>query len=429
MTPFSTASELYRCGNVSEALATLQCASGTDLFSRLILARSLEDSRDLDSAEAVYTDLLESFSSVAVPCPLGLLHYLGFISRTRSPAEALTLFDDLHSAESEHVTWDLYTPVALAVAWHGNPGEDRGDAVMKIFRLGIDKYKGERKIELILNFVEFLSTNSNNLKAAEFELSTATGLKTPKRIWEKWELILFEFNLEISILNKLKDKIQNENLKTKSGNEFIFTEDLSAVTENRETRKTVESYFLNSQNDFNQFISKFSINQIIPESAVLEKFLPDTGTPAAPGHADEDGDDFGQTDEELFVVYRPDLTKLMKFNPFDKFEIFPKPLHNLLTLLPPKPLRSFNNSYLAEACMRLLVSVQLPPLTVANELTYNMVDRKVREAVARQTMKPELAIQPKRPEEDGRVKKEEVFDPVEYYRSRESDDNLSINLS
>ena len=103
----------------------------------------------------------------------------------------------------------------------------------------------------------------------------------------------------------------------------------------------------------------------------------------------------------------------------------PSALKNLISLLPSNhALKCANTQYIADQCIRLLVSVNLP---IRSEELFATVDKRTRaayeqkyaRAVPTSSAPTKVATAPsvlmtKEPAV-AKVKKEEIFDPVEYY--------------
>jgi hypothetical protein len=168
-------------------------------------------------------------------------------------------------------------------------------------------------------------------------------------------------------------------------------------------------------------ISKLSIGKsLIPETAVLESVL---GRDDVIVEENLDSRDGGM--EPTNHVYRPDVTKMLRYMVNDFSEKKPggvgpgmgSQLTNIIALLPSnRPLKCANTQYIADQCIRLLASVTMPSKHIGDE-TYANVDKRTRAAMKPKTIvapapvAPSVSIAPK-------VKKEEIFDPVEYYSKK-----------
>jgi len=432
---FKTAQSRFAQKDFQGAIEAIASVEEKDLFLRLVEARLAEETQELDKAESLYMDILESFSSVGAPCPLGLLHYLGFVARSRGGVEAaLSLFDDLYLAESEHVTPELYPAIATAIAWNA-PGDvsktERLNRASDVFRKGLLRLKGSRKAQLVVHLAEFLALSANELKQAQLELSNSISFTKSDSVWRKWEQILVEFNADLATIKGMHAMRTGLTRTSKHSEQLV--EDLGGiVTLSDQPDEAPDSWLLNTFDENEKVIKtisdKLRIDSIWPESSVLETVL---GMPEKAGvvteEEEEDLRDGGT--EPTNHVYRPDVTKMLRFVPQDemdrKVEV-PQVVKNFITLLPSRNLRHANAQYIAEQCVRLLVSVTLPPRAVTEE-TYANVDKRTKTSYEQKYVRhipvavaPVLATKEKEKEEESaqKVKKEEIFDPVEYYNKK-----------
>lgn len=440
---FRVSSDLWKNGKKTESLEVLKnldLFNEKDVFLRLVLCRALEELNEMATAENFYIDLLQTMSDLSIACPLGLLHYLAFIARTRSASESLQTFEDLVLSESEHVTWDLFPAVAIAVAWHANPtssSEDRVNSAVGVFRKGFNRLKGSKASELSAIFADFLAFSANSLRRAELELAGAVSdvvigkqqlLLRP--IWVKWEEILNEFCLNLKTiysLNKLKKNVLNEKNNIPTNDDSSSPNGTVPVVQ--QSMENIESWLISAKPSIVVLSQKFRIGSIVPETAVLETCLGNRSSTI------EESDTRDGGDEPTNHVFRPDVTRMVRFNPQEdvsrKVEI-PKCIKNFMSLLPNKPLKTANVQYIADSCMRLLVSITLPPKTFTEEV-YANVDRRTRTAIEQklvlradrialaQATAPAI-VPEKAPKEEEtlKVKKEEIFDPVEYLRKKQN---------
>ena len=390
----------------------------------------------IEDAENAYNDILESFSQLGIPCPLGLFHYLMFIARNRSPDESLSFFNDLYFSESDHLTHEVYGSVAVSIAWEmclGSP-EARLEMAVDIFRKGLGRINGTAKrSEMIISLANFLAFACNKLKLAQLELSRylSGGMSSSAAsVWETWEKILLEFDSDLNTIKamyKMKETVRGKKItEDRAGVEDAVT---GIVTLSDFPQQTVESWLLElAQSDgppaIHTLMQKLTIgDELVPESAVLESVL---GTRELIKEEQEEVRDGGS--EPTNHVYRPDTSKMLKYNPHDFAEKrvdvsgLPSALKNLIALLPSNhALKCANTQYMADQCIRLLVSVNLP---VRSEELLATVDKRTRAAYeqkyARATPAP-AKVAPAAPavliakDTATRVKKEEIFDPVEYY--------------
>jgi hypothetical protein len=415
----------------SESISILQTSAPTDMFLRLVLSRTLEESGDLDSAEASYFELLENFSSVGRPCPLGLYHYLGFVARTRGPTDALALFDDMLMAESEHVTPDLFPAVAVGIGWKYLQNIE---TVLGLFRKGIAYSKStdskKSTTSLVIELAEFLAFTANELKLAEFELAKHVALSPVSSLFSCWEKILVEFNAD---LKTLKAMHRMKSVNDPNAQDLVEDATTGIVTLSDFPPPKAQSIIVNlSQNAKNiptptpipinasiqTLTEKIFSSNLAPSSSVLETFLGPNLAMAEAVDLHDGGD--GPTNH----VYRPDITKMLKFSPWDVVdrsgEVVPIPrqITNLNSMLPTNiPLKCANNQYIADQCIRLLVSISLPSRHVAEEM-YANVDKRTRVALETREgrARPPVAA-PTVATPEKKVKKEEVFDPVEFYNN------------
>lgn len=431
---FKTAQARLKQRDFQGACEAISSVEEKDLFLRLVEARLAEESRNLESAESLYMDILESFASVGAPCPLGLLHFLGFVSRTQGTDASLSLFDDLYLAESEHLTPELYPAVAVRIAWSDSSKSklDRLNSATEVFRKGLARLKGSRKAHLIIQFSEFLALNANELKQSQLELSNAIAFTGSDAVWKKWEDILVEFNADLDTIKGMFS--MRKGGESNSNNQHHLVEDLGGIVtlSDKPSESAAESWLLNKYDEYEKVIKtitdKLRIDSIWPQSAVLESVL---GMPekngALTGEEEEDLRDGGI--EPTNHVYRPDVTKMLKFVPQDEVERkvqISNVLKNFIALLPTRPLRHANAQYVAEQCVRLMVSITLPPRVVTEEI-YANVDKRTKASYEQKYVRhvqvaavPVLATKEKDKEEETaqRVKKEEIFDPVEYYNKK-----------
>lgn len=428
-TAFKTAQQKQ---SYSEALEVISSVEEKDLFLRLVEAKLTEESGNFDAAEALYMDILESFASVGAPCPLGLLHFLGFVGRTRGVDAALSLFEDLYAAESEHVTPEIYSAVAVGIAWKA-PGElsksHRLNSATEVFRKGLMRLKGTRKSQLVIQLADFLALSANELKQAQLELSNAVSTNSYDAIWRKWEQVLVEFNADLATIKGMYGMRKG----IISSNNQQLSEDLAGVVSLSDHPEAAgESWLLNTYDENEKVIKtisdKLRIDSLWPQSAVLESVL---GMPDKAGtlteEEEEDLRDGGM--EPTNHVYRPDVTKMIKFVPQDEMDRkvdVAQVVKNFIALLPTRHLRHANAQYIAEQCVRLMVSITLPPRVITEE-TYANVDKRTKASYEQKYVRhiqvsaaPVLATKEKEKEEETaqKVKKEEIFDPVEYYNKK-----------
>lgn len=436
---FNEAVVAYKSGNPETALSMLfrgECDSST-LIARLIGCRYLENLGRIEDAENAYSDILESFTQLSIPCPLGLFHYLLFIARNRSVEESLSFFNDLFFSESDHLTYELYGSIAIEVAWKMSIGSsaERLERSVEIFRKGLSRVSGtSKRSDMIVSLANFLAFAANKLKLAELELSRylsseAGTSKSASGVWETWEKILLEFNSDLDTIKamyKMKETVSGKKLtEDRQGVEDAVT---GIVTLSDFPQQTVESWLLqlaenSSGPAIHTLMQKLTIgNELVPDSAVLESVL---GTRELITEEQEEIRDGGS--EPTNHVYRPDTSKMLKYNPHDFAEKrvdvagLPSALKNLIALLPSNhALKCANTQYIADQCIRLLVSVNLP---IRSEELLTTVDKRTRAAYeqkyARATPAKVAAVAAPAvliaKEPATKVKKEEIFDPVEYY--------------
>ena len=403
---FNEASARFAAGDASGALAALQSDRG--LFSRLIECKFLEELGDLESAESKYMEIFQVWES---PCPLGLLHYLAFLHRTRSVTDSLSFFDDMCIAESEHVTADIFPAVALGIAWGG--AEDvqvRFERTMGIF----SKCVSNRPEEYSAIIADFLAINANFLKLAEFELSKsisfAKNVKKNCILWRKWEQILQTFNADCRTIASMSNLEQFE--KKKNRPTFYIDEELSAQED------VCFPYLVNPVGYHDtclvgeSLMNKFKLlgqPNLNPKSSILETVL---GLEKIGQLTNETLDLRDGGDGPTNHVYRPDVSCMIKYDPHEFLEkpshAIPECLANLCNLLPQKPLKHANASYMAEQCIRLMLSVTMPSRLITEE-AYTNVDKRTRASKIIKIVQPIKKI-----DEEKIVKKEET---TEYYQA------------
>lgn len=411
------AQALFKKSGSKAALKTINGIENKDLFVRLLKAKLAEESGKLETAEETFLDLLDSMTSLSVTCPLGLFHYLAFVSRTRGLSDCLSLFEDLRDAESEHITPDLYTAVAMGIVWSSREvsRDQRLESATSVFRSGLARpMKTSKRSEILIAFADLLAFSGNELKRAELELS-CTGNDEKRKIWTKWEEILIEFNADLETIKGLAR--MRESKPTEPG----MVEDASGVMtiSDHPTKPAVDSWLLSipTGNTINSIYQKFKIDSIVPESAILEQVM---GLPAHKAGlltdpSQEDLRDGG--DEETNHVFRPDVTKMLRYYPQDDLRAdVPAVLKNLAGLLPSRKLKHANAQYIADQCIRMMVSINLPSRVITED-TYNNVDRRTKMAYDLKYIRqlpqmmgaPTVAVKEKSDIETAKVKKEEIF--------------------
>lgn len=375
---FSSASEKYRSGDLEGAL-TILSEDRSSLFVRLVECSFLEELGKIDTVEEKYMEMFEFFSSQSEACPLGLLKYLEFIARTRSVEDSLSFFDDMCLAESEHVTPELFPAVALRVSWQGPSTLVR---TMNVFEKGIGSSK--RKEDLVCAYSDFLAMHGNELKLAEFEVSKFLSKKSAIKIWKKWEQILIEFNVNakaVRAMSKLDKQIDLFEHLDEEMDEAILLEETPQI----------ESYLLNSVGEHDALVAesimgKFTLQNHAPSSNIIELVLglPKIGQLTVSTLDLRDG---GIGDNNH--VFRPDVTKMIRYRPleFDNEGEIPVSLLNLANLLPSTPLGHANAQYMADQCVKLLLSIAMPPRLIPDE-TYANVDKRTKQAIDSRTVKP-----------------------------------------
>ena len=397
-------------------VAYLQCLKETDASVKLLEARVMEEKGDVASAEGVYMDILETQTGLGNPYPLGLLHYMGFIARTRSLEESIIFLDDLILAESEHVTPELFPAVALGLVWQSPDLSDasRLQVTCDVFRKGLQRLRGQKKLELVVSFASFLALAANQLKLAQLELS-GTSTSSPM-VWKKWQEILLEFNSDLSTVKSMQKmfKVGNDTKRDQ------LVEDVSGVvTLSDHPDAAVESWLLNNENEkvIKSIMDKFRIGpDMWTPSSVLESVLGEPHRAGLLGEGEEEEIVDGGV-EPTNHIYRPDVTQMLKYSPAEDMERkaeIPTVLRNLVALLPERTLKHANTQYMAEQCVRLLVSITMPPRMVTEE-TYANADKRARAAYEMKYVKqvPQVSapvVMPKdKQEEDAsqRVKKEQ----------------------
>jgi len=184
MTLESIIASVQQKPDFDSVLSFLQSQKEADASVKLLECRVLEEKGDLESAEGSYMDILETQTGLGNPYPLGLLHYLAFIARTRSLEESINFLEDLVLAESEHVTPELFPAVALGLVWQstGLADEARLYLTCDVFRKGLQRLKGQKRLELVVSFASFLALAANQLKLAQLELS-GTSTSSPM-VWK-----------------------------------------------------------------------------------------------------------------------------------------------------------------------------------------------------------------------------------------------------
>lgn len=413
---FRAQAQFKKSGSKS-ALKTINGIEKKDLFVRLLEAKLAEESGNLETVEDTFLDLLDSMTSLNVSCPLGLFHYLAFVSRTRGLSECLSLLEDLRDAESEHITPDLYTAVATGIVWSSRElsRDQRLESATSVFRSGLARpMKTSKRSEILIAFADLLAFSGNELKRAELELSCA-GNDEKRKIWTKWEEILMEFNADLETIKGLTR--MRESKPTEPG----MVEDASGVMtiSDHPTKPAVESWLLSipTGNTINSIYQKFKIDSIVPESVVLEQVmgLPVHKAGLLTDPSEEDLRDGG--DEETNHVFRPDVTKMLRYYPQDDLRAdVPAVLKNLAGLLPSRKLKHANAQYIADQCIRMMVSINLPSRVITED-TYNNVDRRTKMAydlkyirqLPQMMAAPTVAVKEKSDIETAKVKKEEIF--------------------
>ena len=417
----------YKAGGSEKCLKLLSNMGEKDVFIRLVEAKLAEESDQIHTAEEIYLDILESSTSGGTTCPLGLYHYLGFIARTRGVDDSLSVFEDLCLAESEHVVPELYSAFAIGIIWPSSlPRDTRLELVRSVFASGLSRAKGSSRIDLVVALADLLAFSGNELKKSELELSKL-GDCTDRKIWSKWEEILLAFNADLETvrgLARMRDGLNKED------KEQLVEDSTGVLTiSDHPTAPVVDSWLLSCPNGnvINSIVNKFKLDSLVPESSVLEQVmgLPPQKAGLMTTIAEEDLRDGG--DDETNHVYRPDVTKMLRYIPQDDVEQkseVSSVLKNLIGLLPARKLKHSNAQYMADQCIRLLVSLNLPSRVITEE-TYNNVDKRTRHAYDQKYIKqlpqiiaPTLAVKEKEKPEEAKVKKEEIFDPVEYYNKK-----------
>jgi hypothetical protein len=441
---FNEAKTAYQSGDIDSALSVLfrgDCDQST-LVQRLVGCRVLEDLGRIEDAENAYFDILETFTENGVSCPLALFHYLLFLARNRSVQESLSFFNDLYFSESDHLTHEVYSSIAIGVAWEMNLGspESRLESAVEIFRKGLGRVIGtSRRMELVTCLSNFLAFAANKLKLSEFELSrylsgeAVTLSASP--VWEAWEKILLEFNSDLNTVKamyKMKKTVAGKSAKNSDERSSVEDSVTGIVTLSDFPELSVESWLLEMSTadapSIHGLMKKLTIGEnLAPTSAVLESVL---GVKDLIQEDQIEVRDGGS--EPTNHVYRPDTTKMLKYNPHDFAEKrvdlsgLPSALKNLIALLPSNhALKCANTHYIADQCIRLLVSVNLP---VRSEELLATVDKRTRAAYEQKYARATAAVAPTVPvkvstapavfmakESAAKVKKEEIFDPVEYY--------------
>ena len=408
----------YSKGGLPAVIETLSTMTDKDLFLQLLERRCLEDNGQVEEAENAYLELLESFSNLGEPCPLGLFHYLCFVARTRGAGDAISFFDDMYLAESEHITPELYPAVAVSIAWKASTDarDARLETASEIFRRGLARTKGTKRTELVTRFAEFLAFSANELKQAQLELSSAAIAA----VWRQWEAVLIEFNADVATINNMNRIFR---AATESKKDQLVEDVSGIVTISDHPEAAVESWLLSSEltgeKVVKSIMDKFRLDSMWPPTAVLESAL---GAPDKCGQVtdetEEDLRDGGM--ETTNHVYRPDVTKMLKYSPQDEMERkveIPKVLRNLIALLPSRPLKHANTQYIAEQCVRLLVSITMPPRAITED-AYANADKRARAMYEQKYVKhmpvvaaPVLAAKEKADETASgqRVKEEKMF--------------------
>lgn len=369
----------FKHGGIESTLKYLKSVpEPRDLSISLLECRCLEESRDHDAAEACYLEILEAHTGMGTPCPLGLLHYLGFIARTRGLAEALSFLDDLITAESEHVSADVFPAVAIGIVWPApnESRESRLDLAANVFKKGLTRVKGTKRTELIVSLSSFLAFTANQLKLAQLELSAAPS----GAIARKWEEILLDFNADLGTIKSMNSIFNRKDVQKKEN----LVEDVSGVmTLSDHPEAVTDSWLLpsgTSEKIIKSIMDKFRIGRdMYAPSTVLEAVM---GDPSKSGLS-ADGDKEELQDGGIDItnhIYRPDVTKMLKYSPaedMDRKAEIPPALRNLLALLPDRTLKHANTQYIAEQCVRLLVSITMPPRLFTEE-QYDKADKRAK---------------------------------------------------
>jgi hypothetical protein len=405
----------FKAGGFPAALEYLS-TQPRELPIQLLQCRCLEDSQNLDAAESMYLEILETHTGMGTACPLGLLHYLGFIARTRSLEDALSFLDDLVLAESEHVTPDVFPAVAVGIVWQSPhlSAEDRLEQAVNVFKRGLGKSKGSKRTELIVSLSSFLAFSGNQLKLAQLELSAGPTHSVARR----WEEILLEFNADIDTIKSMNKIFESKRDGNKSEQ---LVEDVSGVMTLSDHPESASDSWLIPKNEkvIKSVMDKFRIgNDMYAPSSVLEAVI---GEPEKSGQLDDtDKDELmdGGVDATNHF-FRPDVTKMLKYFPAEDMERkaeIPTVLRNLLALLPDRTLKHANTQYIAEQCVRLLVSITMPPRLITEE-QYDRADKRARAAYELKYVKQvptaitttAPVVLTKKPEEEAaqRVKKEQ----------------------
>jgi hypothetical protein len=352
--------------------------SPVNLVKSIYVAYDYEQGGNIPASEKIYTTSLDEFSKLRKPAPLLLIHYLDFVRRNQGTQEAIFTFEDLITAESDHISPDVKEYVYLTLQWfYSRNMRDR--SVQKLTR-SLHECRGKPRTDMVSSVSDFLAFSQGDMVSSVQEiarlLQTHRNAYKLAHLWDVWDQIILEFGCSLSAtLHQIKRYFDLSKSKKHLDPASMREEDIIALLESKRYGKRVLSWLVVTPAPA-RISHRLRVCGRRPSSSLLEQFLD-------PSKFKEDSRDGGEG--ETNHIYRPDVSKMTKFVPSDdvnrKIEV-PKLLRSFIACLPIKQPRSVNISTLAESCLRLLVSISLPR-SVTDDMLVN-VDKRARLAIDQQ---------------------------------------------
>lgn len=356
-------------------MTNFELAGASTNLSTLWECYAAEQRGELEIAELMYVKLLYQHSKARKSDGIILIHYLDYIRRMRGLDEAVATLQDLQLAESDQITTDVRLYSVSALKWsHTGSQSSRSQACEELSDI-CRSSKGKSSADCSFSVADFLAFSCGNPRSAILETSRLVmNRKISSRnqiVWEMWNTICNEFGGSISAnTNKLRTYMSRL-APTPTASDAYFKDE--AVLFGAELDEHNEISWLDMKPSAYQLSEKYQFCEKKPESALLE-YLVD------PSLIIDDERDGG--DSSTNHIYRPDVTKMMRFVPAEdvnrKVEI-PRVLRSFAACLPHRGPKGVNATTLAESSLRLLVSISLPR-PVSEEMLAN-VDRRTRLAV------------------------------------------------
>lgn len=356
-------------------MAAFDLAGASPNLSALWDCYAAEQCGDHDTAESIYVRLLDQHSKARKSDGIILIHYVDYIRRARGLAEALATLQDLQLAESDQITIDVKLYSCTALKWsHTSSQSSRCqsyDELSDICRLSKGKSSGDCSF-CAADFIAFSASNPRSAIKETSRLILNRKVSTRHRkVWEMWDTICNEFGCSVSAsatkLRTLMHRLESGSIASES-----FFKDESALLAT-ELDVDLELSWLDMKPSAYHLTTKYEVSEIKPDSSLLEYLID-------PSLIIDDERDGG--DSSTNHIYRPDVTKMMRFVPAEdvqrKVEI-PRVVRSFAACLPHRGPKGVNATTLAESSLRLLVSISLPR-PVSDEMLAN-VDRRTRLAV------------------------------------------------